>query len=484
MNNASCLTVVWFSISISIETKMKEFYLFFPVLVTLVSGLIRLDMKKRSDKVNSISPLFFEFTFGTNNLSSKYSWNEVVPFIYMGNNDSVSINTVLKSQIILSVGMSGFSCRKFLSIPVFVSMTTISSRLPFIFESILSILRGMIYPTKIFLFVSQEAYLLDEGISSIPQTLLALSYAKLLTIVFTNNIGPHRKLLPLLHKYLNKKVIIITLDDDIGNIRTFYSIYHLIKYYIGSDKESIISLRTRRIGICNHPPFRVVPYNKWTLRSNYGDREMLNVPTGTGGILYHSSFFNNHEVIFDDNLRKLTYTSDDLMFRLVTMMNNISVILACKDIIHKNKIIFKCPISKRESDLIDNYENKTKNFHFIFKNYSNWRLQGSQDYFVHNLLSTIILKNSLVISNHSVIANGNYGMEKMNSSSTLFLLFNSIGFNDKSWSDATRFLLNTYRFDINDMIRFHNSEREIKCYNFSSPNINHAGCSFFNCDFK
>eukprot|EP00981_Chlorochromonas_danica_P012251 scaffold4714_cov185-Ochromonas_danica.AAC.4 len=54
---------------------------------------------------------------------------------------------------------------------------------------------------------------------------------------------------------------------------------------------------------------------------------MLVVPIGTGGILYHPRLF--HEIVFNPELRKLTESTDDLMFRLATMAANTSVVLGC-----------------------------------------------------------------------------------------------------------------------------------------------------------
>jgi hypothetical protein len=41
------------------------------------------------------------------------------------------------------------------------------------------------------------------------------------SIVFTENIGPHRKLLPLLSRKWNEDCVIMTTDDDLGYINDF-----------------------------------------------------------------------------------------------------------------------------------------------------------------------------------------------------------------------------------------------------------------------
>ena len=56
---------------------------------------------------------------------------------------------------------------------------------------------------------------------------------------------------------------------------------------------------------------------------------MLVLPTGSGSILYRPKFFT--DLVFDHELRALTATNDDLAFRLVTLMNNIMVVMGCCD---------------------------------------------------------------------------------------------------------------------------------------------------------
>eukprot|EP01038_Epipyxis_sp_PR26KG_P013809 gene13809-18523_t len=100
---------------------------------------------------------------------------------------------------------------------VYVSLTTISDRIDEVNNTIVTILRGTVVPDKIFLIISTEPHLIDEGVQIIPNSLLALATIPLFSIIFTNNIGPHRKLLPILdHFWDHNNTIIITIDDDLG----------------------------------------------------------------------------------------------------------------------------------------------------------------------------------------------------------------------------------------------------------------------------
>ena len=104
------------------------------------------------------------------------------------------------------------------NVPVYVSMTSIGKRSNGCLHMITSLLTGTIVPTHIYLFLSSDHYLIDSGVTpeelSPELKLLAKTYKEYFSIVFTGNIGPHRKLLPLLAEKWLEKCIIITVDDD------------------------------------------------------------------------------------------------------------------------------------------------------------------------------------------------------------------------------------------------------------------------------
>ena len=223
---------------------------------------------------------------------------------------------------------------------LYVSLTTIHSRIYGIAGTIESILRGTIWPDHIYIFVSREPHLLDLGVT--PEFILSESKGRLkelahiyprISVIFTDNIGPHRKLLPLLAKKWNEDCVIVTIDDHETYKKT--TLESLIKYYDASGRNAVVALRARRMGICSDaPPWHVSPYTKnrkglWP-EASPSLREMLILPTGTGGVLYHPKFF--HPIIFDRKLMNITKTGDDLMFRLSTLIMGIPVVTACAEI--------------------------------------------------------------------------------------------------------------------------------------------------------
>ena len=240
---------------------------------------------------------------------------------------------------------------------LYVSITTISSRLPLITRTIRSIFDGMVIPTHVYLFLSEEPFLFDNGIrrDAIPLELQYLTAStEIFSIIYTDNVGPHRKLLPILKHFWDEDCVIVTFDDD--KVVAKDALFKLISYYIDYRQQAVVGLRVRRIGFCTtstqnenkDSPLRGQSTShttrKITLSSasswqtvKYGfchwprvqnERlEMLVLPTGNGGVLYRPRFF--HEVVFDPVLRQLTAYNDDLTFRLATLVNRIPVVNGC-----------------------------------------------------------------------------------------------------------------------------------------------------------
>jgi len=231
------------------------------------------------------------------------------------------------------------------ALPVYVSLTTISSRQEKALKTIVNLLRGSVRPTHIYLMISSQPFLIDEGIPEhaiLPGLMnLAILYPQQFSIVYTDNIGPHRKLLPLLAKMWREDVLIITMDDESQTqdhtATTSLVVESLLNYFHISQREDVVALRARRIGVCRAFPHKLLSYMFWPVVAPLR-REMLLMPTGTGGILYRPKFF--HPVVFDQNLRHATKLADDLMFRMATIAKNVYVTIGCMSVPRRNRY---CP---------------------------------------------------------------------------------------------------------------------------------------------
>ncbi len=191
----------------------------------------------------------------------KFSWKEAARW-----NDAAkkSLESQAKTQGIIRTESSSGS-NLIGGLPVYISLTTIANRLHLLSPTIQSIIAGSYVPTMIYIFVSPDPYLIDTGITEDDIMNADHNLVPLLEIfpnikfVFTENIGPHRKVLPLLHRVKNDDVVIISVDDD--HIYVHHWLRDMLAYFIHSKGESIISSRARRIAICSgQAPYQVAPY--------------------------------------------------------------------------------------------------------------------------------------------------------------------------------------------------------------------------------
>jgi hypothetical protein len=369
-------------------------------------------------------------------------WEEVVPR-----------NAVSPSNFSV-LGRPSFSM---VSVPVYVSLTSVSFRIETLAGTLRTILDGIVVPTHIYVFLSKQPHLLDEGVTRIPEELLRLVAQKLITIVFTDNIGPHRKLIPILHRFYDEDVLIVNIDDDMVHQPQSTLLYQLLRYYKESDGQSVVALRSRRIGFCQeHTPQadnqtlpsskqRVdmfAPYVHWDVHYVEGSREMFVLPTGTGGVLYRPRFF--HPIVFDPDFRAVTGTADDLMFRLACMATNTSVLVACRDLEQNNRIVRRCPVDSS----------------FLPPGSSPQAL-GAQ-----RALSTLLNATALTPEKKHSQDSGRRQLRP-----SLYKL-NAAGLNDAQWRNAVRFLQERRLLNMTQLFQEHHREREAACYPKIEPVLN------------
>ena len=101
---------------------------------------------------------------------------------------------------------------------IYVSLTSIFQKQNQLLETLKSIKNQTLKPTKCYIFLSVEPYLLDLGfknkkLNNNLQDYIDSNY--IFEIRWCENIGSYRKLLPLLKEKWNENCIILTMDDDI-----------------------------------------------------------------------------------------------------------------------------------------------------------------------------------------------------------------------------------------------------------------------------
>ena len=257
--------------------------------------------------------------------------------------------------------------------PVYVSLATISKRVEDVAMIICDLIGGTVVPDEIFVLTSSSPYLLDEGVPlyKMPVQLVALAaqghpvgnsrvsggsnsrdydgninrsqntseeeedlnggnMAYVNLIQTDNFLGPHRKLLPLLAQTWKQDVLILTMDDDMRLPPPYLE--HFLSKDVQSEGRHLIAGIIRRIGVCvsksNTRRYAIsdsfLPYNLWVHVSQCHN-EVLVLPIGRGSVLYRPRYF--HPIIFDSKLRKLTFSNDDLTFRLATLINRVPATL-------------------------------------------------------------------------------------------------------------------------------------------------------------
>lgn len=186
-----------------------------------------------------------------------FGWAEVAVTVL--NQD---VHLTLVQQFKSTLNMSAIPVSRVTSLSVLVSLTSMSTRIESAQNSISAILHGSIRPTQCYLFISRHSYLFDLGVKEIPENLLMLVSLGLLRIVYTDNIGPHRKLLPILSQhYHDNNTLIVTVDDD----RAYHKdlLYHLLAEFASSKGSSVVAVRARVIGLCRDKVYRYTNYLNW-----------------------------------------------------------------------------------------------------------------------------------------------------------------------------------------------------------------------------
>lgn len=206
-----------------------------------------------------------------------------------------------------------------------ISLTAISQRLPTLGDTLRSLLAQDYGDLRIFLHLSHEAHLLDEGVVALPGDIAALERESggRLRVVWCRNSGSYRKLIPYLQAHWGQSRLVATADDD-----TIYPPDWLSRLAAAHARYGCqIAYRGHQI-LCDGTGF--APYQDWMrspLRENPG---RMILPTGKDGILYDTATFPVGVLNLADALR-LAPTADDLWFRWHLAMQDIPVHVANLD---------------------------------------------------------------------------------------------------------------------------------------------------------
>lgn len=251
-------------------------------------------------------------------------------------------------------------------IPIYVSLTSIFKNQDFLLNTLVSILKQSKRPDKIFLYLSEEPYILDSGfenrvITNSQLLNLIQNNQEFIEVVWVKNTGSYRKLLPLLKEKWEEDCIIITIDDDsiydtqlIENLVNDYYKHNCVISYKGFTPS--IAANTSR-GI--RPRWSNFEYEK---TEGLESSSLYNFAIGKGGILYKPSFFHKtKDLIFDEEIYlNIADKQDDIWFYFIRVLNNVKCHLDNKRW-HKGKEITSSGLYSR----FNNHKNLTN---IVFKN--------------------------------------------------------------------------------------------------------------------
>ena len=227
---------------------------------------------------------------------------------------------------------------------IVISMTTISDRINNLPVILYSFLKQHVQADEINIYISKEKYLFDKGIHHIPKILMKIiKKYKIINIKYVENTGPYRKLIPSIEKYYqNSNVVLITADDD-----TIYPnnwIKNLYNAFIKNNEKYIIAYNGRNIKVHNN---NFLPYKTWNYIDGYKKPSFDTLAIGNNGVIYSPIFFN--KLVFSKKYKELSPYADDMWFKIMTMINNIKVIIIpsvrCKEIRTVNNKLYSININ-------------------------------------------------------------------------------------------------------------------------------------------
>lgn len=208
---------------------------------------------------------------------------------------------------------------------IVISLTTTRSRLPICAHTVWSLLQQECQPTKIIVWVSNEPYLLDEGIKEEPEWAAKFrGLSAILEFRWTSNTGPYRKLFPML-QLADLETVIVYADDDAIYQKQWLK--KLITKFTENNQNKAVAARVRkktRNLFGGYVSYMLMPL---VLKEETLTRDFI--ATGIGGVVLKRSFIQDRFVASQDFL-KICPTTDDLWISEILERSHTSLV-ACPD---------------------------------------------------------------------------------------------------------------------------------------------------------
>lgn len=208
-----------------------------------------------------------------------------------------------------------------------VSITSIFSRLGTLEAVMKSIINQDLKPDIITLILSEEPLNIDAGVKwqDVPPALKMMEKSGEIEILFSKNIGPYRKLIPVLERGELSNKIIVTGDDDVLYPRNW-----LGDLVSNRNSFATVAYRSRAMHVGEG---KLSSYRRWRLiedpKMSFGDvanqhKPLFTLPTGKAGVLYDANEFNDIDLLYQ--LRELAPMQDDLGFKFYGLLQGQSTL--------------------------------------------------------------------------------------------------------------------------------------------------------------
>lgn len=195
-----------------------------------------------------------------------------------------------------------------------VSLTTHGRRIYEVYLAIESVMQGSVKPNRIILWLPKEL----EG-KDLPQTLVN-QIQRGLEVRYTEDLGPHTKLIPTLKVFPDSAII--TIDDDI--IYPYDTVEMLVSAHC---KNPHVICANRVLDIRLDSKGLPISMQNWKELYDKERNSVKNFFEGVGGVLFPPHCFSS-EVFNQSVLKEISPKADDVWFNCMALLSNTSVVSA------------------------------------------------------------------------------------------------------------------------------------------------------------